>query len=92
MKVIRQIKGLHFSFGGPAESGWLPAGASPPKQQETVLDLSIEEGDGGFSLVSESSHPHFRGGDSWHNTLADALAQAESQFGVKASDWKSFTP
>jgi hypothetical protein len=51
--------------------------------------LRILDEKDGFFLVSESSHLHFSGGDTWHPTLEEAMAQAEHQFGVKPSEWKS---
>jgi hypothetical protein len=88
MRIAKQILRLRFSFGGPDEAGWLPPGAAAPKQQETTLSLRIEQGTDGFYLISESTHPDFGGGDTWHETLEDALHQAEIEFGVKASDWE----
>jgi hypothetical protein len=89
MPVVREIRGLKRSFGGPAEAGWLPPGAAVPQAAETTIDLKIHQEKDGFFLVSESSHVHFSGGDTWHPTLDEAMAQAEHQFGVKPSEWKS---
>ena len=60
-----------------------------PQAAETTIDLQILEEKEGFFLVSEPSHVHFSGGDTWHSTLEEAMAQAENEFGVKASEWKS---
>jgi hypothetical protein len=89
MPIIREIRGLKRSFGGPEQAGWLPPEAAPPQTEQTTIDLHILQTDEGFFLVSESSHPHFGGGDTWHQTLEDAMAQAEFQFAVKSSEWQS---
>jgi len=74
---------------GPAQAGWLPPEATAPQAGEITIDLQIFEEKDGFFLVSESSHVHFRKGDTWNSTLEEAMAQAEYQFGVKLSEWKS---
>jgi hypothetical protein len=88
MPVVRQIRGLKRSFGGPAQAGWLPPGAAVPQAAAITIDLKILEEKDGFFLVSQSNHVHFNGGDTWHPTLEEAMAQAEHQFGVKPPDWK----
>jgi hypothetical protein len=80
---------LKRSFAGPAEAGWLAPGAAVPQAAETTIDLKILQEKDGFFLVSESSHVHFSGVDTWHPTLDEAMAQAEHEFGVKPSEWKS---
>jgi hypothetical protein len=89
MPIIKEIRGLKRSFGGPSQAGWLPSEATVPQTAETIIDLQILEEKDGFFLVSESSHVHFSGGDTWHPTLEEAMAQAEHEFGVKPSEWKS---
>jgi hypothetical protein len=89
MPIIREIRGVKRSFGGPDQASWLPSGAAPPRAEETSIDLHILQTEEGFFLVSESSHPHFAGGDTWHQTLEDAMTQAELEFAVKPSEWQS---
>jgi len=89
MPIIREIRGLKRSFGGPDQVQWLPPEATAPRAAETTIDLYIRETHEGFFLVSESSHPHFPGGDTWHQTLDDAMSQAEFSFGVEPSEWQS---
>jgi hypothetical protein len=91
MATIRQIRNLERNFGGPTKSGWLPPEAASPKVQRTVLNLRIDVEKDGYYLVSESSHPHFSGGDTWHRTPEEALHQAELEFKVKPSDWEIVT-
>ncbi len=89
MPIVKEIRGLKRPFGGPAQTGWLPPEATAPQAAEATIDLQILEEKDGFFLVSDSSHVHFSGGDTWHPTLEEAMAQAEHQFGVKPSEWKS---
>jgi hypothetical protein len=89
MPIIREIRGLKRSFGGPDQAGWLPPEATASRAEETTIDLYIRETDEGFFLVSESTNPNFSGGDTWHQALDDAMAQAESSFSVKPSEWQA---
>ena len=89
MPIVKEIRGLKQRFGGPGQAGWLPPEATVPQAAETTIDLQILEEKDGFFLVSDSSHVHFSAGDTWHPTLEEAMAQAEHQFGVKPSEWKS---
>jgi hypothetical protein len=80
MPIVREIPGLKRSFGGRAQAEWLAPGAAVLQAAGTTIDLKILQEKDGFSLVSESSHVHFSGGDTWHPTLEDMMAQAEHQF------------
>ncbi len=91
MAIIKKRNGLEITFGGPEEAGWLPPKAAPPPSERTVLDLSIDESLDGFYLISESSNPKFRGGDSWHKTMREALEQARFEFGVSPDEWEDIT-
>jgi hypothetical protein len=88
LRVVKEIRGLKRVFGGSDQAGWLPPEATAPRAEQTTIDLQIVQKDEGFFLVSHSSHPHFGSGDTWHQTIDDAIAQAEFQFGVKRSEWK----
>lgn len=89
MTTILRIRGLRVRFGGPQRAGWLPPGAALPGEEETTVRLEIVRNEDGFFLESASSNPHFPAGDTWHATLEEALEQAESAFGVKASEWQA---
>ena len=87
-KLLFEIAEHSRTFDGPEFQAWLPGNAVKPLGQVTHLRLRIFELSDGFSLVSESSNPSFRGGDTWHPTLIDAFAQATSAFGVGVGDWQ----
>jgi hypothetical protein len=76
---------------GPAESGWIPAGAAPPipYRKELILNFRIEadSGDtGGWFLISDTvTGEHFA--DTWHRTEADAIEQAVLSFGIEPGEW-----
>jgi hypothetical protein len=70
-------------FGGEEHSGWLPANAATPTRVEDALvDFEVEEVEGGYILqwFSPNTGHH---GDSWHETLEDALEQASIEFGLR---------
>jgi len=89
MKPVRQKRGLIVTIGGDQHRGWLPAGAALPLPEpirEVALDLSIEEIDAGF-LVITSSADRSISGDTWHETLASAERAAFEAFGITPTDW-----
>jgi hypothetical protein len=49
------------------------------------LEIAQYEGDSGFYLLYYPETGH--GTDTWHQSLEDAMHQAEFEFNVKASDW-----
>ena len=50
-----------------------------------TLEISQYDGDSGFYLLY---HPESGSGtDTWHQTLDDAMHQAEWEFGVTSSEW-----
>jgi hypothetical protein len=75
--------------GPNGTAGWLPQGAiSPLSAKKFPVRLRIVQSDDGFFLCSESESPGFTAGDTWHQSAADAMAQAEFQFGVAAAGWR----
>ena len=77
-------------LAAPGNSGWLPAGSAPAREQDSklaIVRLSIAQDGDTFYLFSSSKHPDFHCGDTVHQSVEDAMAQAESQFGVSAENW-----
>ena len=68
--------------------GWLPDGAATPIVQVATVQLRITHTADCFFLSSESDNPNFRGGDTSHASLPDAMAQAEFQFGISPDGWQ----
>jgi hypothetical protein len=84
MAVIKRLMGVAIRFGGEEHSGWLPVYAATPP----LVDFEIGEVEGGYILewFSRNTSHH---GDSWHETLEDALEQARTVFGVRPEEWCS---
>jgi hypothetical protein len=78
--------------GGEQHSGWLPENATKPLPvpiRELPFDFVIEETiDGGGYLLEYQSHSGELYGDTWHETLEDAKAQAQQYFGVPVDAWQ----
>ena len=91
MAVIKRLLAVPVRFGGEEHSGWLPANAATPRPtpvEDALVDFEIDEMEGGYILewFSRNTSHH---GDSWHETLEDALEQASIEFGVRPEEWSS---
>ena len=89
MKLVKQILDKQFIFGGEEPQGWLPPNAArplPTPVRRAILDLRIYEVEGGFSFEWVSRNTGDQG-DTWHQTLEDALHQASFQFGIEPAEW-----
>ena len=89
--VIKRILGVLVRFGGEEHSGWLPANAATPPPtpvEEALVDFEIDEMEGGYILewCSRNTSHH---GESWYETLEDALEQANAAFDVRPEEWRS---
>lgn len=87
MTVIRRLPAVRVRFGGVEHSGWLPANVATPVE-DALVDFEISEVEGGYILewFSRNTSHH---GDSWHETLEDAMEQADTDFGVQPEEWHS---
>ena len=91
MAVIKRLPAVPVRFGGEEHSGWLPANAATPPPmpvEDALVDFEVHEVEGGyiFAWFSRNTGHH---GDSWHETLEDALEQARTEFGVRPEEWHS---
>jgi hypothetical protein len=91
MAVIKRLLAVPVRFGGEEHSGWLSANAATPQPtpvEDTLVDFEVNELEGGYILewFSRNTSHH---GDSWHETLEDALEQASIEFGVRPDEWHS---
>jgi hypothetical protein len=89
-KVIRELRGVTVRFG-EENSGWLPPGASwppPTPVEEAIVDFEIIALAGGYIFEYYSRNTRHRG-DTWHETLEDALKYAEQYFGIEPEEWRS---
>ena len=91
MAAIKRLLAVPVRFGGEEHSGWLPANAATPQPtpvKDALVDFEVNELEGGYILewFSRNTGHH---GDSWHETLEDALEQASAGFGVRPEEWHS---
>jgi hypothetical protein len=89
-RIIYQLRGPAHSFGDEAPAGWIPPNAArPPRtpKRTVLLDISIEELDGGFILQWDGPAQEYSG-DLWYQDLAYAEHAAEELFGVTRADWE----
>jgi hypothetical protein len=91
MAAIKRLVGVAVRFGGEEHSGWLPANAATPRPtpvEDALVDFEVHEVEGSYILAwfSRNTSHH---GDSWHETLEDALEQASTEFGVRPEEWHS---
>ena len=91
MRVVRELRGRSVEFGGEEHRGWLPPMAATPLDTSieiVSLDFEIRETDGGYLLIwlgAESRHS----GDTWHESVDDALQQAKLWFHVEPKEWST---
>jgi hypothetical protein len=89
MAVIKCLPAVPVRFGGEVHSGWLPANAATPAPtpvEDALVDFEVDEVEGGYILewYSRNTTHH---GDSWHETLEDALEQAKTEFDIRPEEW-----
>jgi hypothetical protein len=97
MTTLRQILGLPLQYGGVEHSGWLPNVAVKPPltpQKNFTFDFTISAYGHGYLFEWSSREKdeefeewHALSGDTWHETLEEALRQAEYSFGLRITDW-----
>jgi hypothetical protein len=85
MRLLKKAK-CTLILGGP-DSGWRPDGSAPYSTTEQNLSLEIRGSADGYFLVS-TPEDGGASSDTWHPSLEEAMAQAEFQFGVPASEWQ----
>jgi hypothetical protein len=91
---VSRVDNFRVTIGGEPHSGWLPAGATKPlptPTKDVVLSFTIEFDGSGYQLIVDSADGSVRG-DTWHRSVADAQAQAESWYGVPPSSWSPGQP
>jgi hypothetical protein len=87
MRVFASIRNRQTWITGWPHSGW--RGASATDAHAKVLPFGFDITDdvaGNYLLVCFSADGVY-GADTWHETLDEAYASAEEQFGVLRSEW-----
>jgi hypothetical protein len=94
LHIVSRVDNFTMMIGGEPHAGWLPPGAAKPlptPTRQVVLNFTIEFDGSGYLLIVDSDDGLVRG-DTWHQSVADAQAQAELWYGVPTSAWKSAEP
>ena len=91
MKPVRELLGRKITIGGQEHVGWLPESAARPLPTPTehlMLDLQILGDDqNGFLLQWEARDTSYSG-DTWHQSIEDAIEQARLAFGIAPEEWR----
>src|ERR1700716_3385320 len=90
MRITKQVLGRSTAFTGADNTGWFPVNAANAEStpvNDLVLDVRIVEAEGGFILAWQSRTTK-EGNDSWHETIDEAIREAETQLGVRAVEWE----
>ncbi len=87
MPVFAHIPSRTVLIAGHPNSGWSSADEGTPGSFETDFSFVIkDDGRHNHLLVYASLDGRFSG-DSWHETLDEAYASAEQQFGIDRGEW-----
>ena len=85
IRTHTSVKSRLIRISGYAHSGWKVA--DPPEGRELPFDFAItDDGSGGFLLDYRSVDGTYVN-DSSYATLEEAIAGAESCFGIAPSEW-----
>ena len=90
MSVVKKITGHVVRVGGDQHSGWLPEGAATPlptPARAVAFDIEIQF-DGSGYLLCYASQAGDLYGDTWHETVGEAQAEAAEWFGVAREQWQ----
>jgi hypothetical protein len=96
-RVVMSAGRVPIDFGGEEHRGWLPDSAAQPKATPIVraaVGFRILETSGGYLLEwsPEAGEPVPTeppyAGDTWHQTLSEALDQAHVMFGLLPGHWQ----
>ena len=89
MQTFAHIPSRTVLIAGHPDSGWSSADDGTPGSFETDFSFEIrDDGRHNYLLVYSSLDGGFAG-DSWHETLDEAYASAEQQFGIARDEWLS---
>jgi hypothetical protein len=87
MRVFASIRDRPTWICGWPHGGWRGSDAVEPNARQLAFGFDItDDGAGNYLLVSLSADGVY-GADSWHETIVEAYASAEEQFGVQRGEW-----
>src|SRR5437870_2048894 len=74
-------------IAGHPHSGWSAAEVNDPHAVELDFCFDItDDGNGNYLLVYSSLDRQYAA-DSWHETIAEAVACAHETFGIESTEW-----
>ncbi len=91
MAVLKQLRGVDVKFGGEPPSGWIPKGASlpaPTPVRIVKIDFEIHQEGSSYFFVWKGPDLTYCG-DSWHQSLSEAVEAAKESFGIEYDAWDS---
>lgn len=90
MQTFARIENRLVQIGGEQATGWLPnhsAPSLPTVRRDVVFTFTItDDGNKNYLLCYESTDGS-RYGDTWHETLAEAMECALTDFGIAEDEW-----
>lgn len=87
MRTFASIRNRSTRITGWPNSGWRGADASDPSAKLLPFGFDITDDGAGHYLLVYYSMDRAYEADTWHETLSDAYASAEEQFGVRREEW-----
>jgi len=88
---MKRVLGHRVMIGGERHSGWLPKGAPTPlptATRDVAFNIEIEFDGSGYLLCFVSAEGDLSG-DTWHQTLDDAMKAAFENLGVRDDQWQT---
>ena len=87
MKTFASIPNRRLTIAGHPNSGWSGADEGTPGSFELEFEFQVtDDGAGSYLLVYASQDGRFAA-DTWHETLEEAIAAAQEQFGIEPKEW-----
>ncbi|MBV8503574.1 MAG: hypothetical protein JO006_17880 [Paucibacter sp.] len=87
MQTFASIASRAILIAGQPNSGWSGCDEGTPGSFELDFALQVtSDGGKGYLLVYKSLDGQYAG-DTWHQTIEEAYASAEEQFGIERGEW-----
>ncbi len=87
MKIYAKIPSKEICVTGFQQSGWRVTGESDAERKILPFGFEITDDGNESYLLIYSSHDKAFYGDTWHETLEDAMGAADEKFGIAQPEW-----
>ena len=87
MTIYASVRARPLRVTGFQHGGWSPAQDGDTSARELPFEFSITDDGAGQFLLTCRSEDGSLYCDTWHETLEDAYASAEEEFGVSKKEW-----